>query len=67
MLTSSNRQLIVFSKQGDKYGVLDIPETFYLESEKEWVSKQLMRTSLDGIVFVLDWDKRQLTSIRHAK
>ena len=48
--------------------VLDLPEMYYLDTEGEYVRKQLFRVSeLDGMAFIIDWETRQLTSVRYAE
>jgi len=66
MLTSGNRQVYLFNKRGDKYGVMDLPPLYYLETEKEWINKRIDRSPMDGMAFLVDWDKKELTSIRYA-
>lgn len=65
---SANRQAYAFNKEGTKMSVLDLPQLYYLETEGEWVRKQLFRVpELDGMAFVIDWEKREITSVRHAE
>ena len=66
MPTFANKQVFVFSKDGKQMGQLKIP-ALYLETEKELVEKALIREErLDGLAFVVDWDKQTLTFLRHA-
>ena len=65
---SSNRQAYAFNKKGDRMSVLDLPEMYYLDTEGEYVRKQLFRVpELDGMAFIIDWETRQLTSVRYAE
>lgn len=67
MFKGSDRCCYAFNKEGTKMSVLDLPELYYLETEGEWVRKQLFRVpELDGMAFVIDWEKREITSVRHA-
>ena len=61
---SSNRQVYLFSKKGDKYGVMDLPELYYLETEKEWIQKRIDKSPMDGMALLIDWEERSITSIR---
>lgn len=61
------KHLIIFSKVGRRIGNIPIPNLLYLDSEKEWVQKQLfLHDKLDGVAIVIDWDKNEVTVIRHA-
>ena len=65
---SSKRQAYAFNKKGDRMSVLDLPEMYYLDTEGEYVRKQLFRVpELDGMAFIIDWETRQLTSVRYAE
>src|SRR3990167_5887728 len=65
---SSKRQAYAFNKKGDRMSVLDLPEMYYLDTEGEYVRKQLFRVpELDGMAFIIDWEARQLTSVRYAE
>ena len=66
MLGSSNRQIYVFNKRGDKVACLDLQPLYYLETEKEWIQKRLNRSDLDGMAFIIDWDKREIIWVRYA-
>ena len=64
---SAKRQVYAFNKKGDKMSVLDLPDLFYLESEGEWVRKQLFRVpELDGMAFIIDWEIKEIKSVRYA-
>lgn len=65
---SAKRQAYAFNKKGDRMSVLDLPDLFYLESESEWVRKQLFRVpELDGMAFIIDWEAREIKSVRYAE
>lgn len=59
------KELIVYTKNGDNYGSIVLPESYYLISENDWIQKTLSRSPhLDGIALLVDWDKKQITCIR---
>lgn len=63
----SNRQVIAFNKKGDKAGSEFIPELIYLQTEKEWIEQMLLKQeTLDGVVLLIDWDKKELKIVRYA-
>jgi len=64
---SANKQVYAFNKKGDKMSVLDLPPLYYLDTENEWVRKQLFRVpSLDGMAIIIDWEARTITSVKYA-
>ena len=64
---SANKQAYAFNKRGDKMSVLDLPPLYYLDTENEWVRKQLFRVpSLDGMAIIIDWETRSITSVKYA-
>ena len=69
MLNSlSNKQVYAFNKKGDKMSVLDLPPLYYLDTENEWVRKQLFRVpELNGMAIIIDWDTREIKSVRFAE
>ena len=47
--------------------VLDLSALYYLDTENEWVRKQLFRVpSLDGMAIIIDWETRTITSVKYA-
>ena len=69
MLNSlSNKQVYAFNKKGDKMSVLDLPPLYYLDTENEWVRKQLFRVpELNGMAIIIDWETREIKSVRFAE
>jgi len=68
MFTCSDRQAYAFNKDGTKMSVLDIPQLIYLESEGDWVRRQLFRVpELDGMALIIDWEAREITSVRYCE
>ena len=64
---SANKQVYAFNKKGDKMSVLDLLPLYYLDTENEWVRKQLFRVpSLDGMAIIIDWEARTITSVKYA-
>ena len=65
---SANKQVYAFNKRGDKMSVLDLSALYYLDTENEWVRKQLFRVpSLDGMAIIIDWEVRTITSVKYAQ
>ncbi len=64
---SSNKQAYAFNKKGDKMSILDLPPLFYLDTENDWVRKQLYKVpTLDGMCFIIDWDAREIKSVKFS-
>lgn len=62
------REVVVFNKRGNKVGRLEVPNLIYLQTEKDWITRHLnLATNLDGIALLVDWEKKELTSIRYAE
>lgn len=62
------RVVYVFNKKGDKASQMELQPLYYLETEKEWVMKRLARSpEMDGIAFIVDWEKKELTMVRYAE
>ena len=66
MLNSSSRQVFIFDKRGTQYARLDLPELFYLETEKDFINKMLKFSRLEGMALLIDWDKKEVSSIRFS-
>lgn len=68
METFNGRQIIVFNKRGDKTAKMDLQPLYYLETEKNWIMKRLARSpEMDGVAFIVDWDKKDIIMIRYAE
>jgi hypothetical protein len=62
-----DREVIVFNKDGSKFGKMQLQQLYYLETEREWIQKRLDRsTQLDGLAFIIDWSKKEIIPIRYA-
>ena len=67
MLNTSSKQALAFNKRGDKMSIMDLPQLFYLDTENEWVRKQLFRApALDGMCLIINWETREIKSVRFA-
>lgn len=67
MLNTSNKQAIAFSKKGDKMSILDLPDLYYLDTENDWVRKQLFKVPvLDGMCLIINWETREIKSVRYS-
>ena len=68
MLNTSSKQALVFNKRGEKMSIMDLPQLFYLDTENEWVRKQLFRApALDGMCLIINWETREIKSVRFAE
>lgn len=68
MFNTSSKQVFAFNKRGDRVSVLDLPNLYYLDTENEWVRKQLFRVpALDGVVIIVNWETKEIKSVRYAE
>ncbi len=64
---TGKQHLIAFDKSGHKVGVVPIPDLVYLGTHKDWVHNALDKSpSLDGMAIIVDWEKREIISVRYA-
>lgn len=62
-----DREVIAFDKKGTKYAKLPLYPLYYLESENEWIMKQLNRAqNLDGIVLTINWSTKEIKCVRQS-
>ena len=62
------RVVYAFNKKGDKAAAIELQDLYYLETEKDWIMKRVMRSpEFDGLIFIVDWEKKELTMVRYAE
>lgn len=62
------RIVYAFNKKGDKAASMELQPLYYLETEREWITKRLARSpEMDGIAFIIDWEKKELTMVKYAE
>jgi len=63
-----DREVIAFTKDGKTMGKLSLQNIYYLQSEEDYINKVIMRSpQFDGVILQIDWDKRQIKTLRYAK
>ncbi len=61
-------EVIAFNKKGDRVAKLVVPQLLYLKTAEEWIHNALERSpEMDGIVILVDWEKKEFKMVRYAE